>query len=172
MSILGIQLACRKSQGRPTVDDHIAKPKPCHPQGACPASPAARRGVSGVPECREGLSEGVASVVLLSGIGDEADEGQSLGAQGAQGHAVVGDTVEAVIVAHGAPVVEFAILQHTLYELCRIAFGIELLTVYIPKEIGREAVRQLFGVCDGFNLQSAKIRKSSEMAKFILTFPR
>ena len=63
---------CRKSQGPPTADDHTAKPATCHPQGASLASRAAQRASSGVPGCREGLSEGVASVVLLVGIGDEA----------------------------------------------------------------------------------------------------
>ena len=119
-------------------------------------------GYSRVPECREGLSEDVASVVLLSGIGDKADESQCLGTQGAQDFAVTGNTVKAVVVAHSTPVVKFAILQHTLYELCRVALGIELLTVDVPKEIGREPFRQLFGVCDSIAFQLAKLRIFSD----------
>ena len=53
-----------------------------------------------------------------------------------QGLAVVGDTVEAVIVADSTPVTQFAAFQHTSYQLCRIALRIELLLVNIPKEVG------------------------------------
>ena len=75
------------------------------------------------------------------GSGDEADEREGLGTKGAQGLAVAGDTVEAIIVAHLAPVVQLAVFQHTLYQLRRVFVGVEVALVDIPEEIGR----QLFG---------------------------
>lgn len=110
----------------------------CHRRGASPASLVVRPTSSGVPGCREGLSEVVASVVFFVGAGDGADKRQCLGRQGAESFAVASDTVEAVEIANLAPVVKFAVFKHTLYQLCGVAFCIEVVLVDVPKEIGRQ----------------------------------
>ena len=117
ISRLGKRQVCRKNRGRWT-DDVLSEGLRMYPlQVASPPFPVVKKGVSGVPECWAGLSEFVASVFFDIGVGDKADERESLRVQGAQRLTIVSDAFETIVVANGFPVGKLTIFKNSLYYL-------------------------------------------------------
>jgi hypothetical protein len=107
----------------------------CHRQAASAQEAVDASTLLGVPKCREGLSEVIASVVFFFGVRDGSDECQTYGVKCTHLLALFHNLVKTIIVVNQSPVIHLAMFQDSLNNVTRRFVHRHRRYISIPEQI-------------------------------------